>query len=55
MKKMSLIIALLALVLSIALMILLHNIGEDEEKEILSFAGNIQNGGYAIEIDGEYY
>ena len=28
---------------------------KDKPKETLSSAGNIQNGGYVIEIDGEYY
>ena len=55
MKKTSLLAALLTLILAIVLVIFLWNRKTEPAKEILSSAGNIHNGGYVLEIDGEYY
>lgn len=55
MKKVALFVALLTLMLSIVLIFSLCSRKTEPAKEILSFAGNIQNGGYVIEIGGEYY
>ncbi len=55
MKKVALFAALLALILSIVLIFSLCSREKETVKEILSFAGNIQNGGYVAEDNGVYY
>ena len=48
-------VTLLPVILVVLLTLFGCSMEKDTPKETLSSAGNIQNGGYVIEIDGEYY